>query len=77
MSNGLELDFESADRITLLNLKDAYTSLKEWTDNHLANPKSDHNPDGVWMHPEDLSNNLTKYLPAFETLIDYYGGSLK
>jgi hypothetical protein len=71
MTKGLELDFDVADKITLLNLLDGYKYLKESTDKHLANPKE------VWMHPEDLSNNLTKYMPAFEILIDYYGGNLK
>jgi len=56
MGNKLELDYETADKITLDNLKDVYKHL--------------------WMHPEDLQNNLTVCLPAFKLLIEYYGGTV-
>ena len=62
---GLELDWETADRITLLNLKNSLDYLEEELKNHAS---------GEWMHPDDKFNSETKYIPALKTLIDYYGG---
>lgn len=70
MGKKLEIDFETADKITLDNLKDAYKYLNKETKKHLKDPQ------GYWMHPEDLQNNLTVYLPAFKLLIEYYGGTV-
>lgn len=54
------IDGETADRITALNLKDyrAYLKkeLKEWK----KNPRTDDNPNGHWMHPEDVSGNILR-----------------
>lgn len=54
------IDGETADRITALNLKDyrAYLKkeLKEWK----KNPKTDDNPDGRWLHPDDVSGNILR-----------------
>lgn len=64
---GMTIDYETADRITLLNLQDQLTRLeKEVSDNVL---------EGKWMHPEDLQESLTTYIPALRVLIKYYGGS--
>jgi hypothetical protein len=62
----LELDYETADRITLLCLKDSLKTLKKEVRNHKKK--------GYYMHPEDLSDAETKYIPALEVLIKYYGG---
>jgi hypothetical protein len=70
MGKKLEIDFETADKITLDNLKDAYKYLNKSTKKHLKDPQNN------WMHPEDLQNNLTVYLPAFKLLIEYYGGTV-
>ena len=64
--SGLTIDWETADRITLTNLKEALETLQSELDAHIN--------DGKWMHPEDVSNNVSKYIPALKTLIEYYGG---
>lgn len=64
--NGMQIDWETADRITLLNLKDALQQLETEVKNHVEN--------GSWMHPDDYHANMTQYIPALKTLIKYYGG---
>jgi hypothetical protein len=64
---GMQIDYETADRITLANLKDALDTLQSELDNHTNN--------GSYMHPEDVSNTVSKYIPALKILIEYYGGS--
>lgn len=63
---GLELDWETADRITLLCLQDQL--------NYLQEEIRAHREDGQWMHPEDYYNSEVKLIPALETLIKHYGG---
>lgn len=67
MSYGLSIDWETADRIVRLALKDQLTYLKE--------ELRQHTEEGQWMHPEDFAMNH-KLIPALEMLIDYYGGSI-
>lgn len=66
MSKGLELDYETADRIALLSLKDHLAYLKEEVRLHVE--------EGQWLHPEDYHKSMTQLIPSLETLIDYYGG---
>jgi len=66
MSKGLELDYETADRITVLSLKDQLGYLKEELRLHLE--------EGQYLHPEDAYKSEHVLIPALETLIDYYGG---
>lgn len=66
MNEGLKIPFEVADQITLENLKNQMVCLKEQNRRHIV--------DGVWMHPEDLGNNI-RYIAAMELLIPYFGGS--
>lgn len=63
---GLEIDFETADRITILNMKDHLNYLKE--------ELRAHKEDGKWMHPEDVIRSERDYIPALELLIKFYGG---
>ena len=69
----IELSAEVADGITLCTLKEhrEYLSdeLQKWTDN----PKTDSNPTGYWLHPEDVVGN-TVIIKAMDTIISYYGG---
>jgi len=68
----ITLDGEAADRITVLTLKEqrAYLmkELKDWR----KNPKTEANPDGYWLHPEDVGKNeiLIHHLDA---VIAYFG----
>jgi hypothetical protein len=64
MSKGLEIDYETADRITLLCLKDQRTYLQIELDAY---------DEGKWLHPEDVVRNQ-QLIKAIDVLIDYYGG---
>ena len=63
------IDGETADRITSLTLKDyrAYlkTELRLWK----KNPKTESNPDGYWMHPEDVAGNIRR-IEALDLIIN-------
>jgi hypothetical protein len=45
------------------------SELDQWN----ANPKDELNPDGYWLHPDDVVNNM-KLIRAMNLLIGYYGG---
>ena len=65
MSKGkLEIDFETADRIVLLALKEQRKYLKK----ELSNFKK-----GEYLHPDDVVNN-TRLVQAMDMVIKYYGG---
>lgn len=64
MKKGLQIDFETADRITVLTLKEQRGYLKK----ELAKFKK-----GEWLHPEDVANN-TRLIEALNLVIKYYGG---
>jgi hypothetical protein len=65
MSAGLSIDFDTADRITLLTMKDQLKYLRKELEDY---------KEGKWLHPEDVENN-TKIIAALELLIPYYGGT--
>ena len=65
---GLQLDFETADRITLATMQENLGYLKEEVRLHLE--------EGQYMHPEDYHMSMTKLIPALEVLIPYFGGTL-
>jgi hypothetical protein len=65
MSRGkLEIDFETADRIVLLALKEQRKYLKK----ELTQFKK-----GEYLHPDDVVNN-TRLVQAMDLVIKYYGG---
>jgi hypothetical protein len=66
MSKGLEIDYDTADRITLLVLKDQLKYLQKELDDF---------EEGKWLHPEDVTNNI-KLIAALKLLIPYYGGTV-
>lgn len=72
-SGGLVIPHEVADGITVANLKDCRANLQLELDAWIANPKDEMNPDGYWLHPDDVVNNM-KYIRAMDILIGYYGG---
>ena len=65
MSRGLEIDYDTADRITLLVMKDQLNYLRKELEDF---------KEGKWLHPEDVANNI-KIIAALELLIPYYGGT--
>jgi hypothetical protein len=66
MSAGLSIDFDTADRITLLVLKDQLKYLRKELEDY---------KEGKWLHPEDVVSNA-KIIEALELLIPYYGGTV-
>lgn len=69
----ITLDGEAADRITVLNLKEHRSYLKKELSEWKKNPRTDTNPDGYWLHPEDVAIN-TRMIEALNTVIKHYGG---
>ena len=65
MGKGIEIDYETADRITLASLKDHRKYLKK----DLKEYKK-----GKWLHPEDVVRNQ-EIITALDILIPYYGGT--
>lgn len=64
----ITLDGETADRITLLNLKEWRSYYKKELVEWRKNPQSEDNPNGVWMHPDDVVLN-TRTIDALNLLI--------
>jgi hypothetical protein len=62
MAKNLEitLDGETADRITAINLRDYRAYLKKELAAWKKNPRTEDNPDGQWLHPEDVSGNILR-----------------
>ena len=72
-AQGFTIPWEAADQITLTSLINhrgyLKTELKQWK----KNPKTDDNPDGYWLHPEDVAKN-TILIKQLDSIIEYYGG---
>jgi hypothetical protein len=66
MSKGITLDFDTADRITLLVLQDQLKYLRKELEDY---------KEGKWLHPEDVVKNA-EIIAALELLIPYYGGTV-
>ena len=69
----MTIPFEIADGITKANLIDGRNYLQSELDQWNENPKTEDNPDGYWLHPEDVVNNMN-LIRAMNLLINYYGG---
>ena len=65
MEQGLKIDFDTADRITVACLKDQRKYLKKELKDH---------KNGKWLHPEDVVRNA-EIIAALDILIPYYGGT--
>jgi hypothetical protein len=65
------IDGETADRITALNLKDYRAYLKKELKAYRKNPKSENNPEGVWMHPSDVDVNI-RTIDALDLIISHF-----
>ena len=68
----ITLDGDTADRITVLTLKEQRSYLKKELKEWKKNPRTEANPNGYWLHPEDVSNNeiMVHHLDA---VIKYFG----
>ena len=60
----LEIDYDTADRITVICLKDHRKYLKK----ELKDFKN-----GKYLHPDDVVNN-TRVIAALDTVIKHFGG---
>ena len=69
----ITLDGDTADRITVLVLKEHRTFLKKELTEWKKNPRSDANPDGYWLHPEDVSGNEIM-IHHLDAVIKHFGG---
>ena len=69
----IELDAEVADGIALAVLKEQRDYLKKELAKWKKNPKSDVNPTGYWLHPDDVVGNA-QLITALDTIIAYFGG---
>ena len=56
----LTIDGETADRITVLNLQDYRAYFKKELAQWRRNPQTVDNPDGVWLHPDDVTGNIRR-----------------
>ena len=69
----IALDGDAADRITLLNLKEHRGYLKKELSDWKKDPRTETNPGGYWLHPEDVANNI-ELVEAMNKLIKWFGG---
>jgi hypothetical protein len=67
----ITLDGDAADRITLLNLKEYRNYLKKELSEWKKNPRSEDNPGGYWLHPEDVGINM-RVIDALNVVIKQY-----
>ncbi len=65
------MDGEAADRITVLTLKEYRSYLKKELSEWRKNPRSEDNPDGYWLHPEDIGINM-RVIDALNVVIKQY-----
>ena len=72
-TKGIVLSYEAADQVTLASLQDHREYLKKELKKHKKNPKTDKNPDGYWLHPDDVVKHK-QLITAMDQLINYYGG---
>jgi hypothetical protein len=72
-SGGLSIPYEVGHGITLAALIDSRDYLQSELEQWQENPKDELNPDGYWMHPEDVVYN-TELISAMNVVIKYYGG---
>jgi hypothetical protein len=72
-AQGLTISWDTADMIVVDSLKNQRdylkTELRQWK----KNPKTDANPTGYWLHPEDVGKNEIM-IHHLDAVIAYYGG---
>lgn len=69
---GLEIPMEVADGITVATLKDYRKYLKSELKQWRKNPKTEDNPNGYWLHPEDVTMNI-RVIDALDLILKQYG----
>jgi len=71
-TNSFMIPQSAADAITVQNIREYRSYLQSELDQWHANPKTEDNPTGYWLHPEDLAINY-KLIAAMTLLIKYFG----
>lgn len=69
----LTIPYEVADGITKATLIDHRNYLKSELEQWEANPKTEDNPTGYWLHPEDVVKNMT-LIRSLNEVIRFFGG---
>ena len=65
------IDGDTADRITSHTLKNYRAYLKKDLKQWKKNPKTDDNPSGYWMHPEDVGPTI-QTIAALDLIISHF-----
>jgi hypothetical protein len=74
--NGMvALDMETCNSITRLTLTEYRDYLQEELDKWNENPKDEDNPEGYWLHPEDVVGNM-KRIKRINLILNDFGGEL-
>jgi hypothetical protein len=71
-TQGFTIPWETADQITVASLRDHRDYLKKELKRWKKDPKTDANPKGYWLHPEDVVKNgiMIEHMTA---VLEYYG----
>ena len=69
----IELEAEIADRIALIVLREHRNILQKQLTSWQKNPRSETNPTGYWLHPDDAVNNM-QLVASLDLIIQYFGG---
>ena len=69
------LDIETCNNITRLTLTEYRDYLISELDQWNSNPKTEENPDGYWMHPDDVTGNMIR-IKRLNLVLDDFGGEL-
>lgn len=73
IAGGYVIPSEVADGIAVAVMKEYCGYLQSELDQWRDNPRSDDNPSGYWLHPEDVGNNIRR-IDALNMLIKDFGG---
>jgi len=71
----ISLDIETCNNITRLTLTEYRDYLQSELDQWNANPKDDDNPNGYWLHPEDVAGNIIR-IKRLNNVLEDFGGEL-
>jgi hypothetical protein len=73
IAGGYVIPSEVADGIAVAVMKEYRGYMQHELDRWRADPKSDNNPNGYWMHPEDVGHTIRR-IDALNLLIKDFGG---
>jgi len=69
---GFVVPWETADQLTLASLKEHRGYLKNELKQWKKNPRTDDNPGGYWLHPDDVAHHAI-LIHHMDAIIKYYG----